>query len=805
MHFLRQVSYLLFVIVLSTTLLKGQNINNLSDSQLRQYIEEAQKRGLTEQQIEAMARARGISETDIANLRQRILGLQSGGADTTGLTQSPLRETFETAGQRAGIEMFLDSLGLQQDEEALKPFGAELFNNTNLTFAPSLNIPTPENYHLGPGDQLVIDIWGASEMTYQLTIGPEGSVKIPDLGPVFVSGLTISNASKKLLGRLAQIYSGLTEGGGRGNTFAQVSLGQIRSIKVNVVGEVNLPGTYTLSSLSTVLHALYQAGGPSESGAYRKVQVFRASQKVAEFDLYTFITKGDLSNNVVLHDQDVILVPPYETQVSISGEVKRPALFEMKENESLQDALRFAGGFTNQAYTEQLSIRRKNGFSRQVVSVREEQYATFPMKMGDEVVVSPISDYFESRVTLQGAVWRPGEFEWTKGLTLIQLLEKARGVKPDAYMERGHILRLNPDFTFKTIEFNVSEVLSGRQNVQLQNEDLVTIKSLYGLREQYVVNIQGEVRFPGAYPYSDSLTVENLIFMAGGFRQGADCNFAEVASRTKVGAANQLKEIAIDPSLKVNTGSHALQPFDMVIIRKTPNYERQEVVTVEGEVRYPGRYALASKEERISDLLKRTKGFTDYAYLPGATLIRRSEYFETGEGETSEAARIKREELRSLLERDTLLSGSSGFKTEETIGIRLDEIMKNPGSKHDLILREGDILSIPRVLETVRVRGEVLYPGPIRYNDGSSFKNYVSQAGGFSDAARVGKAYVVYANGSAERTKRFLWFKNYPDVEPGAEIIIPQKPERNRLSAQEVLGLSSAILSMVLIIDRLAN
>ncbi len=792
--------------------LQNINVDELTDDQIKRFIQQVESSGYTEQQLELLARARGMSEAQISKLRNRINQLQSGqtGGQTGTGGVSRLREspTFRTD-RETPFDPFADIIPADtlKKGEKLEIFGMSFFENEDLTFEPSMNIATPKDYLIGPGDQLIIDVWGASEQTYQLNVSPEGNIRIPSLGPIYLNGLTVDQADTRIKSRLKSIYSTLGN-----NTFAQISLGQIRTISVNVIGEVKRPGTYTMSSFGTAFNALYYAGGPTETGSLRDIQVFRGGKKINMLDAYNFMIYGE-GQNIMLQDNDVVLVRPYQNRVGMDGEVKRPAYYELLEGETLEKAIDFAGGFSSEAYKESISLRRNLSNKKAVQTVTSMHYAQFPMQGGDYVEVGKITNQFTNRVRIEGAVNHPGEFELKEGMKLSDLVQLAEGFRGDAFMGRGLIIRQNEDFTLSSIAFVPSELTAGNYDLELQNEDQVKIQSIFDLKENYTVTIQGEVQKPGSYPFVKGMTVENIVYLANGFKESAARSSVEVARRVKGDAgdedvSSEVFNFSIDQGLGISdeASDFELAPFDLIVIRKSPFYEEQVMIEIEGEVKFPGKYALKKKDERISDVLFRAGNLTSYAYPRGATLIRRTEYYVTDDEEGDEAARLRRQELQELFERDTVIDNTQqAFKTQESIGIQLEEILKSPGSKFDLILKEGDVISIPRELQTVRVRGEVLYPSTVRYDNTLGFKQIISQAGGFSDQAKKGKAYVVYANGSAERTRNFLWFKDYPKVEPGAEVIIPKREERQGLSPQAVISLTSGVATLSLVILRVLD
>lgn len=795
--------------------LQNVNVDELSDQQVQKFIDQMEASGYSEQQLEVLARARGMSSAQMSKLRQRIAKLQSGSSGGGSKEISRGRTSTIDYNRQANDEnrsstfdpfASIFPLDTLKDDSELKIFGLSFFKNQNLTFEPSLSIATPKGYQIGAGDQIIIDVWGASEQTYQLEVSPEGSIIIPSLGPIYLNGLSMERAESRILSKLKAIYSTLGD-----NTHAQVSLGQTRTINVNVIGEVDRPGTYQMSSFGTAFNALYFAGGPNKKGSLRDVQVFRGGQKVATLDAYSFLIYGE-GQNIMLQDQDVLLVKPYLNRISIDGEVKRPAIYEIKAEESLSKLLEFSGGFTDKAYQASISLRRNLGNRKTVQTISPDDFAGFKLQGGDYIEIGAIQDQFIGRVRIEGAVNHPGEFELKEGMMLSDLIAISDGFRADVFLPRAIVIRQNDDLTLSNLAFSPQEVLNGTFDLALKSEDLIRVQSLFDMKENYTVSIQGEVLIPGNYPFAKGMTVENLIYLANGFKETAAKSFVEVARRVTedMGDGSNASEIfnfPIDQNLSLNaTGSQfELQPFDLVVIRKSPFYEKQSIIEIEGEVQYPGKYALQTKNERISDVLKRAGGLTAFAYAKGATLIRRTEYY-VSDDEGDEAAKIRREELKGLLARDTLVDKSQqAFKAQESIGIQLVEILENPGSNFDLILKEGDVISIPRELQTVRIRGEVLYPSTVRYDKTNSFNQFISRAGGFADDAKRNKSYVVYANGSAERTRSFLWFKDYPKVEPGAEVIIPRKPAKRKLSPGEIISITTGVGTLALIINNLTR
>jgi protein involved in polysaccharide export with SLBB domain len=817
---------------------QNMNVENLSDQQIRQIYEESQARGLSIDQTVQLAVSRGMPQSQANALRRRLQQAQSRtpaaergagisgrmriqeidtaranffdrffGADT-GRDSLQFYQTIESI--RYKIQQ--DSVNLARQKLKDKIFGFELFTDRTVNFQPSLNIPTPENYQLGPGDELIIDIWGAAQNTYQLQVTPEGTVLIQNIGPVNVNGYTIEHVSTRLKERLGEIYSGLNpENPEAKDTFIQVSLGQVRSIKVTVLGEVTIPGTYTVPSLATVFNALYSAGGPTVSGSFRRIEVVRGNSVVSTFDLYDLLVNGEQSGNIRLKDQDIIRITPYQNRVEVEGEVKRPGIYETKDNETLDDLVEFAGGFTGNAYTGRIKVIGNTPREKQIADVRKANFNEYNLKNGDHVTVGKVLDRYSNLVEIEGAVYRPGQYEVSDTTTLYSLIQRADGLKGDAFMNRGIIYRTKDDFTIEAISFSVRELMQNPEehDIPLRKDDVVRISSIFDLREEYTVSISGPIQQPDQYKYVYGMTLEDLIYQSGGFQQSADPYRIEVARRVRnledKSESAQIADIftfSVDENLQLNPedADFELEPFDQVYVRSLPNYEQQSEVSIVGQIRYPGTYSISSKNERISDLIQRAGGLTTEAYLQGATLYRKREFTEQETQQTlANVEGLTLEEQQQQIFQQQVQQASQG-QEEAQVGIDLPEVIRNPGSKFDLLLEEGDSLYIPKQLQTVTVKGGVFYPTTIRFEDNRSFKDYITSAGGFTDLAKKKRAYVIYANGDVDRAKNFLFFKNYPNVEPGATIVVPEKPERTRMSPQERISMYSAIASTAAVI-----
>lgn len=776
-------------------------VEDLSDEQVRQIVAEMKRNKVSLDQIDSYAQQKGIPSDQVFKLKDRIrtLNLEKEFTSTTPGTAKPEDTERTVDNENAMSARDIQPMSLEE-KRRMKIFGAELFSNKNLTFEPNLRMATPPNYRLAAGDELVIDIYGYSEVQHKLKVSPEGYVRIPYLGPVYVNGLTITEATTRITKQLSTIYGGIKSG----NTFVQISLGTIRSIKVLLIGEIDRPGSYTLPSLATVANALYVSGGPNENGSFRDIQVIRNGSPMVRFDLYDFLTNGDLTNNIVLQDQDIVKVNPYKTRVELSGQVKRPAIFEAKENETLQNILNFAGGYTDNAYKEVIRANRVNSKEREIVNIAAGQVAAFKLQSGDKFTVDAILNRFTNRVSINGAVFHPGEYALESNMTVVDLIKKADGVKEEASLPRAVIFRRNEDFTPSGTSFNVGDVLSGKQVIALQREDSIVIYSKLALKEDYKVKISGHVNSPGYFNYVDSLHLEDLILMAGGLKDAASLQRVEVSRRIR-GRAYQAQDSStsivaqFDLSSDLSSMSgYALQPFDEVVVRKSPTYSEQASVSIDGEVVYPGAYTINSKREKISDLLTRAGGLRPEAYAEGAVLLRKTFVNASDSALLDSKLQVFYNKLEDSTDINKMQNVVS--RKEQLLGINLKSILDQPGSKFDLLLEEGDIIKIPKKLQTVQLFGEVYFPKKVRFDNSIGFREYINGAGGFTNGALKRRSYVVYANGEVKSTRKVLFFNRYPKVKPGAEIYVPAKKDSRGLSGQEAVGITTGIASLALII-----
>lgn len=795
---------------LSSELIKAQvfndkdfttiNVDKLSDQQIKQFIQQAESAGFGEDKLEQVAAAKGMPNQEITKLRRRVEIIKRQ-EKSTGTKKENTTRTVKTSEKEVEERSEPSTI---KNQKRSKIFGAELFTNSNISFEPNLRLATPSDYQIGPDDELLIDIYGLSEANYNVQVTPEGNVNIPMVGVVNVSSATIEQATSRIRAKLSTIYSGLNNG----STKLKISLGNIRSIRVILTGEIVKPGTYTLPSVATVFNALYASGGPSENGSFRQVQIIRAGTVVAILDVYDFLLYGSLKNSIRLQDQDVIRIPTYKTRIEISGEVKRPGIFEMKYGESLSDLLRFAGDFTEYAYKARIKVLKNTETEHQIQDITIDQYNNYEPSTGDQYFVEKILDRFKNRITIKGAVFRPGEFELQAGLTLSQLITKAEGLKEDAFGNRGYIIRLKNNLTSEVISFNTSKIISGEeQDIALQREDVISIPSIFDLKEEYTMSIDGEVRSPGTFHYAENTSLEDLIIMAGGFNEGASAKRIEVARRIRninlksdTTAVAQVFTINIDRDLKEKAGAFMLMPFDIVSVRPSPGYEVQRRVRIEGEVLYPGNYVITNKNDRISDLIQRAGGLTAFAYKEGASLKRIHGNNSQIEQEKEELKLKQFSQIQKNNADSAMIDINSEAVRNNYVGIDLTRILERPGKRFDLMLEEGDLIYIPKQLQTVKVSGEVLSPTSVVFAS-SSFKKYILSSGGFSGKALKKRAYITYANGSTVGTKKILFFNHYPKVKPGAEIFVPRKEDsKNRLSTSEIVAISTGLATIATLI-----
>ena len=750
---------------------------------------ELARRGVTREQAER-----------VKKLYEQEQGVSTSKMSGTEQNEARLREATQEESTTSVLENPQpDSRELAQENQV---FGRNIFNTRNLTFEPSVNLATPPNYRLGPGDEVIIDIWGTSQNTIRQQISPDGTINIEKIGPVNLSGMTVSEANEYLKRVLGKTYSGLDAPDG--TLEIRLTLGNARTIQINVMGEVVQPGTYALSSFSTVFHALYRAGGVNEIGSLRNVQVTRNGKTVAKVDVYDFIMKGKTQDDIRLQEGDVIIVPAYEALVQISGNVKRPMKFEMKKNETLATLINYAGGFSADAYTRSLRVVRQNGEEYEINTVKEIDYSAYPMRNGDVVTAEAILNRFTNKLEVRGAVYRPGIYQLNGEInTVPALVNEAKGLTGDAFTNRAVLQREREDLTTEIISVDVRSIMAGTSpDIPLQKNDILYIPSIHDLEDRGDVAIFGEVAKPDSYSYSDNMTLEDLIIRAGGLRESASTVRVDVSRRIKdpksthsTDSIGQMFTFALKDGFVIDgEQGFTLQPYDQVFVRRSPGYQAQQNVQVTGEVIFGGTYAMTTTEERLSDLVKKAGGATPKAYLHGAKLIRVA----------NDEEKKRMRDVIDLMNRQfgKAMMDSLDIRVEDTfsVGIDLEKAMAQPGSEYDLVLREGDVLSVPKLNNTVKVNGAVMMPNTVGYLSDKNANYYLDQAGGYALNAKKSKKFVIYMNGQVARIKG----RSKDKIEPGCEIIVPSKKNK-RVNVGEILGYASSFGSLATMFATISN
>jgi len=772
--------------------------SDISQEQLSQIAEYLRQNSLTTQQAYNLLTSRGMDPDEAEALRGRLEKV----TDRGGRTDRPLSndndindQTDNTDNERTPFDTINNTKPVINPK---KIFGLEIFTNGVLSFEPNLSIATPVGYVIGPSDEISINIYGYQEANYSLKVSPEGSINIPNAGVMYVTGLTIEQATAKIRNKLitsgySNIRTGLTK--------VSVTIGRIRSIKVTVLGEVKRPGTYTLPSLATAFNALYLSGGPNDIGSMRNIQLIRNGKVINNLDIYDFLVEGNPIGNINLHDQDIIRIPSYQVRVSLEGQVKRTGLFEIKPGETVQNLLNFAGGFSDSAYTASMTAYKLTDIENRIIDINQKDFSNYKPSRSESFVVKKIIGRFVNRVNISGAVYLPGDYELTDGMTIRDLINKAQGLRQDAYNARGLILRDREDLTPEIVSFSPLDVVQkGLNNLSLKPNDTITITSVGDLRENKTVSISGEIRSTGNYSFVENMSLKDLILLSGGFTDAAVPQRIEVARRIKSDTFNisnvqvaQVLNISSVDDLDVTASDVKLQPYDVVVVRKNPGYQSQVNVQIEGEVVFPGTYVLENKNERISDVIKRAGGLTLQAYNQGGYITRNN-------NNTAAVHQINAEKINKIQEtlQDTAKSVIQNIERPvDRIAVDLSTILTYPGGRDDLTLEEGDVITIPKEKMDVRISGQVLFPTRIVFQNQFDLKDYLGHAGGLADNARKGKIYVLYPNGNAAKTGHFLFFRTYPKVTPGSEIIVPKKHEieRRRMTTGEIIGISTAITS----------
>ena len=689
---------------------------------------------------------------------------------------------------------WLNQLLKEKELDQKKVFGRDIFNNKELTFEPNMNIATPQNYKLGPGDAVFIDIYGASQKTIEGTISPDGEITIDGFGPVHVSGLTVAQANSKLRSTLGARYS---------SSQIKLTVGQTKTIMVNVMGEVKVPGTYTLSAFATVFHALYMAGGTNELGTLRSIKVYRNNKLVTVVDIYDYILNGKLTGNIRLADNDVIVVGPYDCLVNITGKVKRPMYYEMKRNESLSSLLKYSGGFAGDAYTKSVRVVRKTGQQRSVFNIEEFDMASFHVSDGDSVSVDSILPRYENTVELKGAVFRPGLYQLGNNINSVRsLIDHAEGITEEAFTNRAVMHRMKADRTLEVVSVDLAGILNGTSaDIPLKENDVLFVPTKQDAMIDRTITIHGEVHYPGIYKYADNETIEDFILQAGGLRESASMVKVDVARRVSDPKATVNDSIiartysfAIKDGFVVDgTPGFTLMPFDEVYVRKSPGYSAQQNIKVEGQAMFPGTYTLSMKNERLSDILKKAGGVTDLAYTPGARLERRITPDE----------KLRMQTITNMLNsqsgNDSLDIKKLDLGNTYYVGIELDKAIAEPGGDADIVLREGDRLIIPEYNGTVKISGDVMYPNTVAYEKGKRASYYIDQAGGWGDRAKKSNTYIIYMNGTVAKVG------HNAKIMPGCEIVVPSKPKKDARTLAQILTIGTSVASLATMIATIAN
>ena len=800
---------LFFVMLLSVQMAVAQG---MSDQQVMEFIAAEAKAGTSQSQIVTKLMQRGVKIDQIRRLRNQYdkqissSGLSQKADNAVNMAANRMRTNNGNSDATGVIK--IDSLSavnpVKQNVQAnvelpkstgKRVFGRDIFNNKMLSFEPNMNIATPQNYVLGPGDQVVIDIYGASQKSEQLTISPDGDVTVADFGPIHIAGLTVAGAQRKLRSTLGSQYS---------SSSLKLSLGQSRTILINVMGEVKAPGTYTLSAFATVFHALYMAGGINDLGTLRNIKVYRGGKLITVVDVYEYILNGRLAGNVRLQENDVIVVGPYDCLVAVHGNVKRPMFYEMRTNESVSQAVKYAGGFTGDAYKKAVRLVRKAGERFTVHNVEEFDQSSFRLVDGDSITVDGMIERYENMVEIKGGVFRPGQFELGRQITTVRsLIEAADGLTEDAFTARGVLYRMKEDRTLEAMSIDIAGIMDGTQaDFPLQNEDVLFIPTKTERMAERVVTIYGEVFTPGVYQYADKETVEDLILRAGGLTDQASVAKVDISRRivdpkatTKSNEISQTFTFSLKDGFLVDADrSFTLQPYDVNNVRRSPAFVEARDIMISGEVNFEGSYTLENKQMRLSDAVKMAGGITDAAYLRGARLVR----VMNDEERVREEATLMT--IKNLLAEkgDSIDYDKLQLDSTYVVGIELDKAVANPGGIYDILLREGDQIFVPEYNASVKIAGDVLYPNTVSFIEGKNYKYYVNQAGGYGNRAKKSKTFIVYQNGTIGIASKGA------KPEPGCEIVVPSK-KRNPFNFSSFIGMGTSLASLATMVIALTK
>ncbi len=794
MNFIKQIFLIAFFFALATNSfsqlpadMRNIKASQISDQQLQQIAQQFQSSGMSEAELMQQLQSRGLPETEINALVTRIKGLTGGAAANEGGTEAAngAKRTF-----KGEMTVF------KAPEVKSRVFGAELFSGANPMFVPNLKIATPKSYIIGPEDELQLDVYGNNISSQKLIVSADGLVNVKYAGPVNLSGLTIEQAGNIIKSRLLKYYPALSSGA----TKLQLTLGSVRSIQVSVIGAVKKPGTVTLPSIATLFNALYASGGPLDNGSFRNIELIRNNKVLVVADLYDFIVQGDQKSNLSLQDNDVIKVPFASIQVNLDGGLNRTGIFEMKPNETLQQALEFAGGFKSNAFKGAVSGTRYTDVERKIIDVRKDLFSQFKLINGDSLYIDSVVSKFENRVYITGAVFKPGSYALDNGMDLKSLITKAQGLKEDAFIGRANLIRKTLDLKKEYKSINIRNIISGSEQLMLQKEDSIHVVSNVDLRQEKTVQINGPVVNPSTYVYADSMTLQALILQSGGFTENAELSSIEIGRRKHgidptIAGSNTSEIILVNVQrdlTKIGNDIY-LQPFDIVNIKSDPSKVNQISVKMTGEIKFAGNYTLENPNERISSLIIRAGGLLPYADIEGAKLIRKKVLVDTAQLKRLANATTS---IKSRVNKDTVKIDESLAESTIDVAVDLEKAIQRPGSSSDITLKDGDELIVPRFLNTVSIEGEVLKPVSVQFEEGRSLGSYVSNAGGFSKNALRSRAFVMYPNGRSAKTTNFLGIRFYPKVKAGSTVYVPLKPEQKGFDPSKFGVLISALTSL---------
>ncbi len=780
---------------LSVQNLSSIKVDDLSDNEINTYLIKAKENDISEQNMYRILQEKGLPQQELTKLMNRVAVLSGSPANNN--TSPQAEDSKLNKGSRFSNQDAAD-IPQQKVQSDLSVFGSELFTSTSLVFEPNLRIPTPSGYILGPDDELVVNVFGYSEKTYNLTVNEEGNIYIPQVGPIYVNGLSIEQASAKIKAKLASTIYKAIRGG---QTRVQISLGKIRSIRVTVIGEAKKPGTYTVSSLTTVFNLLYLCGGPTDFGSYRKIELIRGNEIKRKIDLYNFLLKGNQKDNVLLNEGDVVRIPYYITRVILNGNVRHKGKYELIEGETFNNLLQFSGGLSDDAYKAAVTIYQYAEKERRITDLSSSQFTVYKPQPSDSVVVGKLLDRFENKLSIRGAVMRPGDYELGNNITLKELIEKAGGVKEDVYTKRGSISRLNNNNSPVQVSFDIDSVLNNQATVNLKKNDSVTIYSIFDLENEISISVDGKVKRPGKYKWVENISLKDILLSAGGLTESGDISNIEIARRINNINLTQLNHVQseiinVDLSDSAGGTDVLLKPFDVINIRQKSGYTNQRTVFVEGMVINPGRYTLQMSGDRISDVLKRAGGFRANADTTALVIKRPSKNKQSLDDREKIFSKLLNINPDSINTTERIKNEI--YKEYDKISIDLNSALHQNKESENMLLEDGDILTIEQNTNLVKVSGEVYFPTIIPFKEGENLKYYIQKSGSYTDLARKNGALVIYPDGKAKKVKHFLFFKSYPDVVSRSEIFVPQKSDKNKQRIS--LGEWSVVLSSLAII-----